>query len=93
MAMAHTSGPWTWLLSKVSNPQYIVSHSGKKPGQMPKVAWVVREADAHLIAAAPDLLACLQEYLRDFGDNTDDDSRRMADKALAAIAKAHGVRS
>lgn len=46
------------------------------------------EANARLIAAAPDLLAALQEYVRDFGDNEDCDSQAMAAKARAAIAKA-----
>ena len=47
-------------------------------------------ANARLIAAAPNLLEALREYVRDFGDNEDDDSRLMADKARAAIAKATG---
>lgn len=31
------------------------------------------------------LEAALREYLRDFGDNEDSDSQRMADKARAAL--------
>jgi hypothetical protein len=48
------------------------------------------EANARLISAAPDLLEALEEYVRDFGDNEDYDSQRMAAKARAAIAKATG---
>lgn len=47
-------------------------------------------ANAHLIAAAPEMLAALKEYVRDYGDNEDGDSQLMAEKARAAIAKAEG---
>jgi hypothetical protein len=41
-------------------------------------------------AIIEELVAALEEYVRDFGDNEDGDSQRMADKARAAIAKAKG---
>lgn len=45
-----------------------------------------------LRASNADLLEALQEYVRDFGDNEDIDSQRMATKARTAIAKATGNR-
>lgn len=47
-------------------------------------------ANALVFAAAPALLAVLKEYVRDFGDNEDADSKRMAEKAHAAIRAAEG---
>ena len=43
-----------------------------------------------LRALNAELVACLEEHVRDFGDNEDDDSQRMRDKALAVLAKAKG---
>lgn len=46
------------------------------------------EANAHLIAAAPDLLAACVELIR--GDGTSDSVQRAIDLARAAIARAEG---
>lgn len=46
------------------------------------------EANAHLIAAAPDLLAACVELIR--GDGTSDSVQRAIDLARAAIAKTEG---
>ena len=55
---------------------------------------IYREADARLIAAAPDLLEALQEALDDWDDTHFDEEYphriEWADKARAAIAKARG---
>jgi len=52
---------------------------------------IYREADARLIAAAPELLEALQEALDDWGFDKPDCVRlEWADKARAAIAKAKG---
>jgi len=40
--------------------------------------------------ALDELLASLREYVRDFGDNEDSDSRRMRVKAKAVIEKVEG---
>lgn len=50
-------------------------------------------ANAHLIAAAPDLLAALTEamgYLSSFENNADPTADAMVDRCRAAIAKAKG---
>jgi len=53
-----------------------------------------REANANLIAAAPDLLEALEEALEDWGDDHFDEEYpyriEWADKARAAIRKARG---
>lgn len=77
----HTPGPW--IQSRECSNDVEAPDTGH-------VATCEVQADACLIAAAPDLLEALQDYVRDFGDNEDGDSQRMAAKANAAIAKATG---
>lgn len=50
--------------------------------------WTLMEDRARLISAAPDLLAALKEFVRDYFDNEDSDSKAMIAKARAAISKA-----
>ena len=51
-----------------------------------------RIANAHLIAAAPDLLSALQEMISVFQDHEqyDEESAEVISMARAAIAKAEG---
>jgi hypothetical protein len=80
----HTPAPWPIARAQFGSDHYTI---GSRP---PFVAVVKRIADARLIAAAPDLLAALQdavEYLQ----------HHLPDDALAphraAIAKATGAQS
>lgn len=92
----HTPGPWeSWPHNRARHPvhSYGISAEGGLPCD---VADVIdfdgspgeSEANARLIAAAPDLLAACQVFL-----NAPHDSARRAAKATmsAAIAKATGT--
>jgi hypothetical protein len=49
------------------------------------------EANANLIAAAPDLLEVVREFVRDVHHYPADDLAGLEAKALAAISKAEGT--
>jgi hypothetical protein len=98
----HTPGPWQ--LHEVTNSRGKVTryriYSGHDYGQHTDVAREPQEADARLIAAAPELLEAL-EWITDIADkNFEQDTalrsrgartlKRIAEKAGAAIAKARG---
>lgn len=76
---AHTLGPW-----KVSQPSgnYIDTATGHSVAAL---TFSATPADAHLIAAAPDLLAALDEIFNGVGM-----TGPTMDAARAAIAKAKG---
>ena len=93
----HTPGPWT----AVANPtcyEWEIRRDEDDPGTY--LATVIGredtsdtdEANARLIAAAPDLLLQLQRLERIARDTIDADGALIAacDNALAAIAKAEG---
>lgn len=95
----HTPGPWAyrplefddWGIVRAGD--YVVAQARAGGGDVSLDEHRANktdpyEANARLIAAAPDLLEALKEYVRDFGGNEDADSRRMVEKANAAIAKA-----
>ena len=88
----HTPGPWS-----VSPYMNITSRNGTvaKTEQMPDNDDSEREANANLIAAAPDLLSALRFLLADYiaiqGDKLTGSSVPI-DMAQAAIAKAEGVK-
>ncbi len=88
----HTPGPWTWTGNQKNQ---LWDHNNWLCGDMEGVLmhggpWPVRDANARLIAAAPDLLeACKQmlkraEVVPHFNDEGD------ADFARETIAKAEG---
>jgi hypothetical protein len=82
--MTHTPGPWV----AVKHPEagYDIDHVATGHGIVTG-SGVEKEEDAHLIAAAPDLLAALEEISElSYGDEGDGASKI----AEAAIKKAKG---
>ena len=92
----HTKGPWVvdeiWHLGCVNRLDpfrhiAMVSEYQTQPGDREE-----NEANARLIAAAPDLLEALENLLDGYLYGCDRGTRRVnADKARAAIAKARGL--
>ncbi len=84
--MPHTSGPW------VTNQSGLVT-AGKNRLHIAQTATIgmghAADANARLIAAAPDLLAALRELLADPYLSDPINTDRMA-QARAAITKATG---
>jgi hypothetical protein len=106
MIAKHTPGPWDWftdapplttdLTSKARTPgarvqaRYLVGANGQGFAHTVGLPHEQDEANARLIAAAPELLEALQ-MMRDPGRLEDSAWYREAlDKADAAIAKATG---
>ena len=92
----HTPGPWFAVGAQVEIEDDSVPDICTCDPQVMRQShldWHPRtaEANARLIAAAPDLLEALEEALEDW-DNDEPDFVRLewADKARAAIAKAKG---
>lgn len=94
MTKAHTPGPWKWRQSYTKGePQEIVIHAGAidicsmLAGDIED-----EEADAALIAAAPDLLAALEAQIAPRAKGWRVTDWEMRDEqARAAIAKAKGA--
>lgn len=96
----HTSGPWNIhsdadltgeiFFNHSNGKEYLIAqaYSGNYGNSGPE-----REANAHLIAAAPELLTVLQEIIQIGTRNLNalaDESLPQWKKARAAIAKARG---
>lgn len=89
----HTPGPWKHEPSGMKGRAWsIVQDNGPgEPGWSP--ANVTKEADSHLIAAAPDLLEALELLDKIVGNYALEQDGAIAHakrKAAAAIAKAKG---
>lgn len=100
----HTPGPWTtgkngddcapghaichgpYVIAKVYERGYPIASGGT--GWAPE-----SQADAHLIAAAPDLLATLKTLVGLLNDDLQEEAAAAWDAAVAAIAKAEGASS
>lgn len=98
---AHTPGPWVTHsnAASVQGPQERVAKYWQAPGTYQIIAdcshaatgGTDREANARLIAAAPDLLACLKEALGEIEcEGFIADRREAAKRFAAAIANAEG---
>lgn len=85
---AHTPGPWRVAQINATDKPWAVIGQGPHGDEI--VAGYLRtEADARLIAAAPDMLAALQVLLASASYSTDAMDAAEA-QARAAIAKAEG---
>ena len=99
--MKHTPGPWTVLSnthhSDDKDPRpYVYSMSGPDPNwclaKVEVADWLSKEeveANARLIAAAPELLACCVEFVRKCDAGTARSVKSYA-QMTAAILKATG---
>ena len=77
----HTPGPWYWDKVSTGHCRHVVVDSEGFTIANPSP---MGEADARLIAAAPDLLAALQRLVHPSADDTD------LSHALDVIARAAG---
>ena len=96
----HTAGPWDGI--GVIPQHYIVWRSNYNDATDTRIiaTGIEREADAHLIAAAPELYEALEYWLEHQGDECPDGFRSMDEhccwemramrQARAALAKARG---
>lgn len=101
MEKKHTPGPWQLKVAEFGGP-HEVSFAPKSYGRIASVftpgfqnlpeapTTQECEANARLIAAAPDLLEALEAALEYLDANPDDYSNPRANIARAAIAKALG---
>jgi hypothetical protein len=99
MEAKHTPGPWTvseeWDGTSIKAGQFHVTHTIQSCGfHEPEVDKAVTQANARLIAAAPELLQAAKDFVEWF------ECSRIGDKpiaewshARAAIAKATGETS
>ena len=87
----HTPGPWTYAgrlgFGHLVDPNIAVAYGGEGSGRTDQ-----GEANARLIAAAPDLLEAVREIVATNRDGTwEADKEWLVEKARAALAKATEV--
>lgn len=97
----HTKGPWAWVDPSVGDArseecmilrgadQVVVCHFGDSTTYYPSCGLEPEASDMALIAAAPDLLAALEEFMA-HGEQAFGHDFGVMVKARAAIAKARG---
>ncbi len=88
--MKHTPGPWTatrWRVCAEEPFRYITDTANNKASRTEE-----NEANARLIAAAPELLAALKGMVEHLLDDRSDgrDEENALSSAMGAIAKAEG---
>lgn len=89
MTTKHTPKPWRAVIA--FKEAFVNSEHMDKKIRVCNMPPIFNQADAHLIAAAPDLLAalkCALDYLN--GWPADSQQRNCREAARAAIAKAEG---
>jgi hypothetical protein len=96
MKQKHTPGPWIYRWSKDANGFLVGTETGPGehnwPGNQVGVytADVLREADARLIAAAPDLFEAIQRALKEIEMWDGEISIGVIEDMQAALAKVMG---
>jgi len=88
VASEHTPGPWRWV------DDSLIGYDGRDifSGDPVNPEYPSQElANAHLIAAAPEMLAALEHLIEAFHGNRTIPIRPNWDMARAAIAKAKGL--
>ena len=95
MSGQHTPGPWQTARSGYGERLWTVY--ADMGSDIVTVALEASEANAHLVAAAPDLLFACQDalsfvrYALATGTDTPDGARRLEDLLRAAVARATGA--
>lgn len=92
MSAPHTPGPWKVGRHLGSRTEVrLIHHDAGDHGQgVPIIEGAVSEANARLIAAAPDMFAALESIAEGCAFPADDVQRAIRRRALAAIDKAEG---
>jgi hypothetical protein len=96
MSTQHTPGPWLIGTTPPNGEQTVGTHQGLMVAVATTGANIATEANARLIAAAPDLLDALQDAYEILGisyplTEPDSDKRGVVlSKARAALLKAKG---
>lgn len=87
---AHTPGPWLahacrhgWYIASTSEPSVVIDTADAEG----RYGAIAREADAKLIAAAPDLYEALRQIASDYSyhDEMARDHKQIARAALAKV--------
>ena len=91
MNTQHTPGPWkvTGLYVREQDGGLVASINDLWHDQ--KTPKAEKNANARLMAAAPDLLAALEEWVGYVPNSTDEVEQHRIDRARAAIARATGA--
>lgn len=90
MTAQHTQGPWEIARLNRNGP-YAIRMAYNPEQKFYGVRQIHHEADARLIAAAPDMLGALIAVRARFqGYNHGPDEQMVMDRVIAAIAKALG---
>ena len=87
----HTPGPWRIGTPPPNGEQTIGTQQGLMVAVATTGAGTPTEANARLIAAAPDLLEALNALADYVDDRAGDNECRPLENARAAIAKAEGI--
>lgn len=86
----HTPGPWE-IVDNMRDPDGFAIYAPNEDYQLDRIGRCFNKFNAHLIAAAPDLLEALVDLYQSIDGCCDLTPEVMA-KARAAIAKATGVK-
>jgi len=83
--MARTAGPWIHNGAQGSDKEFLITAD---PGVL--VATSIEDADARLIAAAPELLEALEAMIQHYDENYTVSGMFASMQARSAIRKARG---
>jgi hypothetical protein len=98
MTTQHTPGPWHWEgnpcnYDKEQEAPWLVDANYSFPPILGGTITCQSDANARLIAAAPELLSALNAMLTHMGIDEDEWNKPTFDQARAAIAKATGAQA
>jgi hypothetical protein len=87
-----TPGPWRHQINRMGHIWWVLANGTEKPIHIAEVIGSTREADARLIASAPELFAALDALtaLDDGDESFAWEHSSLFENARAALAKARG---